>query len=81
MPVLLESTESWWNGSLRGRPKIQRRSVAAILMCTAWNIWKERNKRIFQGQFTTPSRVFHLIKEELRLRVLGMGSRVGAANV
>jgi hypothetical protein len=26
----------------------QKRSVAAILSYTAWNIWKERNRRVFQ---------------------------------
>ena len=37
----------WWNSSLREANAENRSRVAAILMYTAWNVWNERNRRIF----------------------------------
>jgi hypothetical protein len=38
------------------------------MIYTAWNIWKERNRRIFEAKTATPRRVFQLIKDEMALR-------------
>ncbi|XP_039805160.1 26.2 kDa heat shock protein, mitochondrial-like [Panicum virgatum] len=46
----------------------KRNRVAAILIYTAWNIWNERNRRIFQGVVQAPQRILGLIKEEMALR-------------
>jgi hypothetical protein len=37
----------WWNESLRGIPKEDKRRVSAVLLYTACNVWKERNRRVF----------------------------------
>jgi hypothetical protein len=37
-------------------------------MYTTWHLWKERNRRIFQGSAASPVAVFQLLKEEFRLR-------------
>ncbi|RLN40830.1 hypothetical protein C2845_PM01G13320 [Panicum miliaceum] len=60
--------EDWWKSSLNNLPKADRRIAAGLLMYTAWNIWKERNRRVFQGISASASQVFALIKEELGLR-------------
>ena len=60
--------EAWWMSTLQLIPQEQRRHVAAMLMYTAWNIWKERNIRVFEGRSMTVPLVFGCILEELGLR-------------
>jgi len=69
----VQTMKIWWEKSLQGRSITQQRTTAAILMYSAWNIWKERNQRTFEGTTQTPAQVLRLIKEELGLfsRALG----------
>ena len=60
--------EVWWTSTLRPLPKDQRRHVAALLMYTAWNIWKEKNRRNFEGKSMTAPLVFNCILEEVGLQ-------------
>jgi hypothetical protein len=75
-PAQNVSLEAWWNFQLQGRPKHVRCWVAAILIYTTWSLWKERNRRIFEGVFTMPARVFYMLKDEMQLRVWAMCGRV-----
>lgn len=50
--------EGWWQNSLSPSPKEQRRNVAALLMYASWNIWKERNRRTFEGKVLNALQVF-----------------------
>jgi len=43
-----EGIEEWWKSSLAHLSQAQKRSVAAILTYTTWNIWKEMNRRVFK---------------------------------
>jgi hypothetical protein len=61
--------ELWWDSEMRGLPNQQKQQRASTLIYTTWNIWKERNWRIFEGKSATPARVIQLIKEEMALRL------------
>ncbi|KAF8722799.1 hypothetical protein HU200_021924 [Digitaria exilis] len=60
--------EEWWNSSMARLPDSIKRRKAAILIYTTWNLWKEHNRRVFDGKSATPQRVLALIKEEMSLR-------------
>jgi hypothetical protein len=60
--------QDWWNNSLKGLRKKEKQQVASMLIYTSWNVWKEKNRRIFDGVALLPSRVLALIKKELKLR-------------
>ena len=68
--------KTWWEANLQHLPLKKQRSVAAVLMVTAWSIWNERNRRIFEQRSLNPLQVFNLIKNELLLRVTACGRPV-----
>ncbi|RCV40507.1 hypothetical protein SETIT_9G059800v2 [Setaria italica] len=46
----------------------QQRSMAAYLVVTAWNIWKKRNRRIFEQKALTPPQILQMIQDDIKLR-------------
>ena len=68
VPAQGVNVQEWWNSALQVPDAAKRNRVAAILIYTAWNIWNERNRRIFQGVVQAPQRILGLIKEEMALR-------------
>ena len=60
--------EDWWNSSLQAAVAHDRARVAAILIYTTWNVWNERNRRIFNGISQSPQRILSLIKQEMDIR-------------
>ncbi|OEL15981.1 hypothetical protein BAE44_0023001, partial [Dichanthelium oligosanthes] len=76
VPLPEHTIEERWPASLRHLPKNQRRITAALLMYVAWNLWKERNRRVFEGAAHDPLHVLYLIKEEIALRRQACGGPV-----
>jgi len=72
-PSIGMSLEDWWNDSLAGLSKEDRRSKAAILIYSAWNIWKARNRQVFYHTLLTPPQVLLEIKKEIALRKRARG--------
>ena len=68
VPAQGVNVQEWWNSALQVPNAAKRNRVAAILIYTAWNIWNERNRRIFQGVVQALQRILGLIKEEMALR-------------
>jgi hypothetical protein len=73
VPSRSADLEGWWNASVSGKPKAEARTIAAMLIYTAWNLWKERNRRVFEGASQSPEGILAMIKEEVQVRRAGCG--------
>jgi hypothetical protein len=67
--------DEWWTRTLQNLPKDQRRTKVAVSMYTFWNLWKERNRRTFEGKEAEPATVLQLVKDEANLCFQACGTR------
>jgi hypothetical protein len=58
---------------MAGADKKTKRSRSGRLLYVIWNIWKERNKRIFQGIRRTYVEVAYIAHEDIRQHALAFG--------
>jgi hypothetical protein len=42
--------EDWWNSVMQGMSGKRKIKRAFTIIYTAWNLWKERNRRVFEGE-------------------------------
>ena len=49
-------------------PRSERRRLNGVVIYTFWNIWKERNRRIFDNKIETVPQVAVRIKEDIEQR-------------
>jgi hypothetical protein len=62
----MASVKEWWTDGIhkRGAPV---KAMASMAMLISWEIWNERNARIFRHHFSTTTLISNKIKEEARL--------------
>ena len=63
----------WWEKELKQLPKKIRKLKASVMIYGAWNIWKARNRRVFDHQVLTHVEVFQEVKSEMDCRRLACG--------
>ncbi|PUZ44751.1 hypothetical protein GQ55_8G144700 [Panicum hallii var. hallii] len=63
----------WWQKELVQLPKKTRKLKAAMMMYCAWNLLKERNRRVFEQKIKNPAEVMQEIKLEVDTRKLACG--------
>jgi len=59
---------SWWEEVATKVPRSERRRLNGVVIYTFWNIWKERNRRIFDNKIETVTEVAARIKEDIEQR-------------
>ena len=70
------SIKDWWD-SLAGDGAHNRKAMASLTLLTTWEIWNERNARVFKKKFAPPQIVLERIKREARLWVTAGAKRLG----
>lgn len=61
------SIRSWWRKINTGVPKDARHKQVRFAVYIAWNIWKERNRRVFQATNAQVPTILQLVKDEIGL--------------
>ena len=64
-PTHFSSIKDWWEATSSPLPKNQKRDFNGLMIYTLWNIWKERNRRIFENSALTPIQLALKIKEDV----------------
>jgi hypothetical protein len=58
---------NWARHLISTGSKKEKRRKLGILFTFSWNIWKERNRRIFQGKELSVLQLVSLIQEDLAI--------------
>jgi hypothetical protein len=59
---------SWWEEAKTKITKGERKRFNGMLIFTLWNVWKERNRRIFNNAYESAMQVASRVKEDLEQR-------------
>jgi hypothetical protein len=66
--VQSSNIRAWWEEEAAKIPRQRRRHFNGVVIYTMWNIWKERNIRIFQNLVMDAQQVASKTKEDIDLR-------------
>jgi hypothetical protein len=70
------NVKEWWSSLAEG-PTPQRKALASLTLLTVWELWKERNARVFWNKHSPMFVIVDKIKGEARLWVLAGAKRLG----
>jgi hypothetical protein len=56
----------WWSSLVEGTSP-QRKGLSSLALLVVWEIWMERNARVFRNKLLSSVVIFDLIKAEARL--------------
>ena len=58
------SLVDWWQQAWVEVPESFRRGFDSLVLLVSWEVWKERNRRTFDGNNKTPAQVLALIRDD-----------------
>jgi hypothetical protein len=63
-PDANSSLVDWWLQARAQAPNPFRRGFDTLVLLVSWEVWKERNRRMFENLSRTPAEVLALIRNE-----------------
>ncbi|CAM0152437.1 unnamed protein product [Urochloa decumbens] len=76
-PTTAVSLQGWWTRIRRLQPREKRRGLDTLAMLIIWNLWKERNARLFEDCPSSVPQLLHRVQQELALWVQAGAWRMG----
>jgi hypothetical protein len=73
---LTSSVHTWWL-AMATTTGVPRRGVRLLIILTIWEIWKERNTRIFDRRETPAPAIISKIKDEATMWSLAGAKHLG----
>jgi hypothetical protein len=59
----MRNVKEWWNEAIHKQGQ-SKKAMASLAMLVSWEIWKERNGRVFRNNASTLSMLVTKIKDE-----------------
>lgn len=72
----LPSVHAWWEATTL-RAGHRRHAMIMLLMLVVWDLWKERNARVFGNKSTMSSLIIDHIKNEAKDWIFAQAKHVG----
>jgi hypothetical protein len=72
-----DSLEEWWC-ALSGANGRRRKGLSSLLLITAWELWNERNTRVFRNVASMPGWILSVIKSSAKLLAIAGAKRLSA---
>jgi hypothetical protein len=59
-----QSLRSWWRQSSDRNQGNKKRRLNSVIMLVTWNIWIERNRRVYENSYKMLEQIIVQIKQE-----------------
>jgi hypothetical protein len=70
------SIELWWR-NMTSSQMPNRKAISSLALLVTWELWNERNARVFNNKHATHDVILEKIKREARLWVLAGAKHLG----
>jgi predicted negative regulator of RcsB-dependent stress response len=60
------NVKDWWSEGIHKKGALVK-AMASLVMLISWEIWNERNARVFRQHFSTSTMITNRIKEAARV--------------
>ena len=59
--------KEWMSICSHNAPKEKKKGTISMIHMVAWDIWEERNRRVFQQREMTTAQLIRIVREEINL--------------